>query len=101
MNKSSKPEVYAKFRLSIVNGFRNEYAYVDYRRWGVMELWTGNRIRETPPKRQRPEDRIEVWFNWERVGSHTSYASAERQISEYLKLCPVSLGDLLEYMELR
>lgn len=104
MSKSVKPEkaqVFAKFRLSVDNGFRNEWSYVDYRRWGVMELWTGCRIREPPSPRQRPADRIEVWFNWELVGMHQSYASAQRQMDELLKLAPVNLGDLLSYLELR
>ncbi len=100
MNKTSKPEVYARFRLSVVNEFRNEYSFVDYRRWGLIELWSGCSTRGEPPKRQQPEDRIEVWFNWKRVGSYTSYAEAERTLREHLKLAPVSLGDWLHYLGL-
>ena len=61
----------------------------------------GLRIREPPPLYQRPEDRIEVWFNWEKVGAHKSYADAERQRDAYLKQAPVNLGELLSYLDLR
>jgi hypothetical protein len=100
--KSGKPEVFAKFRLSVDNVYRDAYSYVDYRRWGVVELWSGCRVRGTqPPRRPRSEDRIEVWFNWELIGVHKSYADAERQLRECLSLAPVPLGELLDYLELR
>lgn len=102
MNKGSQPEIYAKFRLSIWNEFRSEYSYVDYRRWGVVELWAGSRIRWKPERsRQRPEDCIEVWFNWEKVGEYKSYAEVEKQLRAHLRLSPVHLGELLEYLDLR
>jgi hypothetical protein len=101
MTRAAPPETYAKFRLAIVNDFRNEWSYVDYRRWGLMELWTGCRIREPPPLHQSAEDRISIWFNWEMVGAHKSYADAERQRDAYLKQAPVNLGELLSYLELR
>jgi hypothetical protein len=100
--KSGKPEIFAKFRLSIDNGFRDEYSYVDYRRWGVVELWSGCRVRGEPTTRRlRSEDRIEVWYNWALIGTHKSYADAGRQLREYLALAPVPLGELLDYLELR
>lgn len=96
-----KQEVFSKFRLSVDNKFRNEYSYIDYRRWGVLEVWTGNRVRGEPPKRQQPEDRIEVWFNWELLGLHKSYEEAEKQIKEHLALAPVPLDEFLHYLKLR
>ncbi len=92
--------MYAKFRLSVDNGFRNEFSYVDYRRWGIVELWAAGRITGPPPARQRREDCIEVWFNYELVDTFTSYREAREKIAELLKQAPVNLSDLEPYLEI-
>lgn len=99
--KDDKPEVYARFRLSVDNGFRNEFSYVDYRRWGVVQSWTGGRFSNEPPPRQDPSQCIEVWFNWARVGTHASYDSAEAQIALLLRQAPAPLGELKDYLNIR
>lgn len=43
--KERDQEVYAKFRVSVDNGFRNEFSYVDYSRWGIIELWAAEATR--------------------------------------------------------
>ena len=91
-------EVFAKFRLSIDNGFRNEFSYVHYRRWGVMELWEGGRFRSAPSK--TPSACIEVWFNWELVGTYKSYDEARGVVRKLLQEAPVSLHDLAHYVAL-
>ena len=91
-------EVFAKFRLSIDNGFRDEFSYVHYRRWGVMELWEGGRFRGTPSK--QTSVCIEVWFNWEMVGSYKSYEEARGVVRKLLQAAPVSLHDLAHYVAL-
>lgn len=50
------PEVFANFRISIDNGFRNEFSYVHYRRWGIVETWEGGRYSGKRPERQRSDD---------------------------------------------
>jgi hypothetical protein len=42
-----------------------------------------------------------VWFNWQLVGTYTSYKAAEAKISELLALAPVKLDDLMHYLILR
>lgn len=96
-----KPEQYARFRLSVFNEFRNEYAYVDYRRWGTIQLWSGSRTTGDPPLRQHAEHGIEVWFNWKLVGTYKSYAEVDHQLREHLKLASAPLDDLLHYLPLR
>jgi len=97
---TEKKETYAKFRVSVDNGFRNEFSYIDYRRWGIIELWEAGRITGSAPKRQRPDDVIEVWFNWELVGKYTSYKAAKKKLVELLSLAPVDLSDVLSYLEI-
>jgi len=92
-------EIFAKFRLSIDNGFRNEFSYVHYRRWGQMELWEGGRFTSEPPK-SLAKARIEVWLNWENVGAYKSYDEARGMVRKLLLLAPVSLHDLAQYLDI-
>ena len=85
--------------MSVDNAFRNEFSFIDYRRWGVVELWAAGRMSGAAPVRQRAQDRIEVWFNWSLVGEYTSYQAARRKLDELLELAPVDLSDLLHYLE--
>lgn len=96
----SEREVYAKFRVSVDNGFRNEFSYVDYRRWGVVEVWAAGRIKGEPPRRVDRDQRIEVWFNWEIVGAYVSYREAKNKIDALLEESPVDLRDLVHYLEI-
>lgn len=94
-------EVYARFRVSVDNLFRAEFSYVEYRRWGVVELWEGGRICGAAPSRQRASDCIEVWHNWEQVGAYVRYADAQARVDELLKEAPAALHDLIEYLRIR
>jgi hypothetical protein len=97
---TAKLEAYARFRLSFDNLFKNQYAFVDYRKWGRIELWEGGRFSGPPPSRQTAEQCIEVWHNWKLVGKHPSYSAARRQIAEVLSAAPTSLHDLVDYLDL-
>lgn len=97
-DNASKKEVYAKFRLSVDNGFRNEYSYVDYRRWGIMELWSAGRIKADLSARLASD--IEVWFNYDLVGRFSSYPEAIKKIKELKELAPVNLGEFWHYLEI-
>jgi hypothetical protein len=97
---TTKLEAYARFRLSFDNLFKNQYAFVDYRKWGLIELWEGGRFSSLPPSRQTADQCIEVWHNWKLVGKHSSYSGARWQIEELLKAAPTSLHDLVGYLDL-
>ena len=97
---TDKREVYEKFRLSIDNGFRNAFSYVHYRKWGVMELWEAGRYASAPPERVTASMTIDIWFNWERVGSFKSYDMARGLVNKLRKTAPVSLHGLEQYLEI-
>jgi hypothetical protein len=101
VTKADKRELYARFRLSVDNGFRNEYSYVSYRKWGVMEYWEGARITNDLPVRQIASTRIEIWLNWSLHSTHTSYEAAERVIAELMETAPGPMRDVEEYLVLR
>lgn len=90
-------EVYAKFRLSIDNRFRNEFSFVHYRKWGIMELWEGGRFTTAPPKLTATAG-IDIWLNWEMVATYKSYAEAQALVYRLLKTAPTSLHGLEEYL---
>lgn len=94
-------EIYARFRVSVDNLFRGEFSYVEYRRWGVVELWEGGRICTAPPTRQRAGDCIEIWHNYAQVGAHLRYADACAQVEELLREAPAPLHDLRAYLQIR
>ena len=94
-------EIYAKFRLSIDNGFRNEFSYVSYRRWGAMEVWEGGRYRNPcNPSTTKSGAGIEVWFNWELIGTYKSYDEARGMIGKLLLAAPAALHDLEQYLDI-
>lgn len=65
-----------------------------------MELWEGGRFTGEPPKRTVASQIIEVWFNWELIGSYRSYEEARGMVRRLLKTAPVSLHDLEVYLTL-
>lgn len=83
------------------NDFRDEFTFVDYRRWGILETWSAGRVNGPPPKRSRAQDRITVYFNYDVVGRYTSYQEAQKQIDALLLQAPVKLDDLVHYLRLR
>lgn len=66
----------------------------------MVELWAAGRIKGAPPKRQHADDLIEVWFNWELVGTYTSYKAAKKKVDELLDLAPVNLSDVVAYLDI-
>src|SRR5580765_8061623 len=98
MTKDPRREVYANFRVSIDDGFRNEFSFVHYRRWGEIELWEGGRFRGPPPRRQQPSDCIEVWHNWELVGTFKSRSDAQALVRRLRATAPASLDELADYL---
>ncbi len=98
MTDTNKKEVYAKFRLSVDNNYRNEYSYVDYRRWGILEVWSAGRIKTHTPIVSATG--IEVWLNYKLVHTFKDYGSASKKISQLKQLAPVDLEDLWYYLEI-
>jgi hypothetical protein len=91
-------DVYANFRISVDDAFRNEFSFAHYRKWGAMELWEGCRVTGPRPTRQRATDRIEVWRNWELVGTYTSREQARAKVQELLSAAP-DLQDCRQYLD--
>ncbi len=98
MTDTNKKEVYAKFRLSVDNTYRNEYSYVDYRRWGILEVWSAGRIKTHALV--IPTVGIEVWLDYRLIHTFKDYGSALKKISELKQLAPVNLDDLWCYLEI-
>jgi len=92
----TRREVFARFRLEIEDDFRAEFTHVDYRRWGILEVWGVGRVTGPQPKRQRREDRITVWLNGQSLGAFTSRDEAMACARRALTLADVDLSDVAE-----
>lgn len=99
-DNSNRPELFAKFRLSVDNGFRNEFSFVDYRRWGTTEIWSAGRFRGPPPARMTSKMLIEIWFNWQLIATFASYSAAQAKLDEILLSAPVNLSDVRHYLDI-
>lgn len=66
-----------------------------------MELWEGGRFSNVPLLRaaSNTNTTIDVWLNWELVGSFKSYEMARSTVAKLLKTAPASLHDLAQYLE--
>jgi hypothetical protein len=100
VSKRGEREIYARFRIAMIDDFRDAFSYAHYRRWGQLELWEGGRYVGAPPARQRPSDRIEIWLNWELVGAYRSRAEAQAHVRRLIDEAPASLYDLTEYLDI-
>ena len=89
---------FANFRIAIDNDFRGEFSYVQYRRWGVLQLWEGGRYRTAAPKRQRAEHRIWVHLDYGATGSFTSASDAAALVERLIAESPVGLDEWRHYL---
>ena len=89
---------FANFRIAIDNEFRGEFSYVQYRRWGVLQLWEGGRYRTAAPKRQRAEHRIWVHLDYGATGSFTSASDAAALVERLIAESPVGLDEWRHYL---
>ena len=96
----AKPEVFAKYRIAVENGFRNEFSFIDYRRWGVLQVWNAGRFTGPPPKRQDPKAVIDVFLNYDWIAECRSNADANRLIARLLAESPVNLGEFADYVRM-
>jgi hypothetical protein len=67
----------------------------------VVEVWNAGRYATAAPRRQRREDRIEVWRDWKLIAAYTSTAEAQRLVDLHLAAAPVRLDDLRHYLAIR
>ena len=89
---------FANFRIAIDNEFRGEFAYVQYRRWGLLQLWEGGRYKTGAPKRQRADHRIWVHLNYGATGSFTSAREAAALVERLIAAAPVNLDEWRHYL---
>lgn len=89
---------FASFRIAIDNEFRGEFSYVQYRRWGLLQVWEGGRYKTGAPKRQRADHRIWVHLNYGATGSFTSTREAAALVERLIALSPVSLDEWRHYL---
>lgn len=92
--------MFVRYRISVDNAFRNEFAFIDYRRWGVLQVWSAGKFRGPPPPFQARDACISVYFNYELVREVRSNVEGNRVIQRLLSEAPVDLDEFAYYLEL-
>ena len=81
--------------MAVVNDFRNETSFVDYRRYGTLQVWDAS-VTSGPRRPQRSTDRITVYLNFRPVGEFTETAAARALVKALLNQAPVDLSEFLD-----
>lgn len=80
----------ARYRIGVIDDFRNEFSYVDFRDYGGAQVWAINKVRG-PAKRQEADDAIRVFLNFKQVGIYKARSEANLAIKNLMDSAPVSL----------
>lgn len=91
-----------RYRIGIINDFKNNHSFVDYRKIGIdktLELWDGCIAGGSHRGFQLASDRIWIFLNFEQVGNTVSREEARGIIRKLLDDAPVDLSDLAFYLE--
>lgn len=84
------------YRIAVLNEFRNEFAYIDFKKFGVTKaygaFWTSWPRKGYTDK----EDRICVFLNFEQVCKTTARVDAEAALEELLAKAPPEMRGFIE-----
>lgn len=61
-------------------------------------MWEGGRFRHEAPTRLTAATCIEIWLNWELVGTYRSYEEVRAKVATLLREARAPLHDLVEYL---
>lgn len=91
-----------KYRIAVLNDFRNCTAFVDCRKYGETFIYGGCLIGPGTKKRQEPKDSITIFLNYQQVGDFKSKTDAmrflEKLIAETPKEFVREMEELKEYL---
>lgn len=90
---------YLRYRIGVINNFRNETGFVDYQQYmhGEVKSWNASRCG-IATEHQKSEDGIHIFLNFKKLLVVKSNAEAERKIEELLQNAPIDLSDYRRYL---
>jgi hypothetical protein len=94
------PPVFARYRIAVDNEFRNEFSFIDYHRWGILQVWNAGRFKGPRPRHQDRNAGIDVFCNYELVNTVKSNGEGNKLVKRLLAEAPVDLSEFAHYLEL-
>lgn len=87
-----------KFRISIINDFKNSLSFIDYKEYGTLQIWDARKVKGTHRGYQTSEDNIGIFLNYNLIKTVKTKEEAEQLVKELLKQSPVNLLEFLDYL---
>lgn len=90
---------YTRYRIGVINDFRNETGFVDYQEYmhGEVKHWNASRCG-IATEHQKSDDAIHIFLNFKKLYVVKSNAEAESKITELLRNAPIDLSDYKRYL---
>lgn len=92
--------MFVRYRIAVDNEFRNEFSFIDYRRWGILQVWNAGKFKGPLPRFQDRNAGIDVFFNYELVSTVKSNGEGNKLIKRLLAEAPIDLSEFAYYLEL-
>jgi hypothetical protein len=89
-----------RYRIGVINDFKNTYAFIDYQNYGTLHIWDGCATSGVHKGYQLADDHIYIFLNFKQIKKTKSYSEAEETIIHLLREAPVDLSDLSFYMKM-
>ena len=88
-----------QYRVGVIDDFRNTFSFVDYRKYGELEVWDGCTVGSPHRGYQLAPDAIFVFLNFKEVGRFKERGAAKGLITKLLHEAPVDLSDFAAYLD--
>lgn len=81
------------YRIGVINDFKNEFAFIEYRDYGELKIWNSCAVRCEHRGHQLAKDSIGVFLNFELVGEFRSFDEANALIRKLIAQAPTDLTE--------
>lgn len=90
---------YLRYRIGVINDFRNSYSFVDYQQWGdKVKVWDASRTSSAHRGYALPDDSISVFLNFKKLQEFKTTEGANQLVRKLLSEAPVSLTEFQDYV---
>lgn len=94
MSKDYEPPI--RCRIAVLNEFRNNYAFIDFKKFGITRSSTAGWVAWPHKGYVEKDDRICVFLNYEQVCKTTARVEAEAALEELIGESPPEMRGFIE-----
>lgn len=88
------------YRIGIINDYKNEHSFIEYKRYGTLEIWNASKSKGPMSSHNTPEDGIHVFLNFTKLDVFKSKEEAQILINKLITESPVDITEYLEVLSL-